>query len=159
VNGYLVGSPTTDYAKVWIDYNNDGDFSDDGEEADLGSQTLSGSGTRMFSANLTVPTDAQTGNIRMRVSLRYNQPPTPCDTNFYGEVEDYTVNHYYNSNLDDPCPGGHVCGMSLHLPLFNHTVRDRRGLELLEAPRLGRSIHREHQRHEDPWYTVGQRRF
>ena len=37
------------------------------------------------------PANAQLGNTRMRVSARYNADPTSCQTNFDGEVEDYTV--------------------------------------------------------------------
>jgi hypothetical protein len=31
-------------------------------------------------------------NTRMRVSMKYNAYPTPCETFTYGEVEDYTAN-------------------------------------------------------------------
>jgi M6 family metalloprotease-like protein len=74
----------TEYWKIWIDYNIDGDFEDAGEEV------FSASGTSVVSGNFTVPSDV-TGVTRMRVTMKYNAAPTPCETFAYGEVEDYTV--------------------------------------------------------------------
>jgi len=73
---------------AWIDYNNDGDFSDSGELifSKAASTATSASGS------FTVPSGALTGETRLRVSMKYNGVPTPCETFDYGEVEDYTVN-------------------------------------------------------------------
>ena len=73
---------------AWIDYNNDGDFSDTGELifSKAASTATSASGS------FTVPSGALTGETRLRVSMKYNGVPTPCETFDYGEVEDYTVN-------------------------------------------------------------------
>ncbi len=77
-------STYTEYWKIWIDYNIDGDFEDAGEEvfSDVSSTTVTGS--------FTVPSSAS-GLTRMRVSMKWNGEPTPCETFSYGEVEDYTV--------------------------------------------------------------------
>lgn len=73
---------------VWIDYNQDGDFSDANENVfSIASNTNSPN-----SGVFTVPSSALTGNTRMRVSLKYNSTPGPCENFNYGEVEDYTVN-------------------------------------------------------------------
>jgi len=79
------GSPYTEYYKIWVDYNRDGDFEDSGEEVfgNSGSSTVSGS--------FTIPSSA-TGATRMRVSMSYGSSPSCCGTFSYGEVEDYTIN-------------------------------------------------------------------
>jgi PKD repeat protein len=82
----FASSSYTEYWKIWIDYNGDGDFSDSGEEvfSQTGSSTVTGS--------FTVPTSAATGSTRMRVIMKYNGYASACGTFTYGEVEDYTVN-------------------------------------------------------------------
>ncbi|WP_422106728.1 immunoglobulin-like domain-containing protein [Winogradskyella sp.] len=72
---------------VWIDYNRDGDFTDAGEEV----FTLAPSQTTPVSGSFTIPSGAVENSTRMRVTMRYNQIPGPCDNFTYGEVEDYTV--------------------------------------------------------------------
>src|SRR5690606_5142757 len=46
------------------------------------------------SYTVNIPTDAVTGEIRMRVVKNYNAPsPAPCSNPFiFGQVEDYTIN-------------------------------------------------------------------
>ena len=73
--------------RVWIDYNQDGDFNDSGEQVYSRSRTTASS----VSGNFTVPTSALNGATRMRVSMKYNANPSSCETFTYGEVEDYTV--------------------------------------------------------------------
>ncbi|WP_241461461.1 GEVED domain-containing protein [Aquimarina macrocephali] len=72
---------------VWIDYNQDGDFADTGEQV----WTNAASQTTPVSGSFTVPASAKDGSTRMRVSMKYNGIPTPCESFSYGEVEDYTV--------------------------------------------------------------------
>jgi PKD repeat protein len=79
-------STYTEYWKIWIDFNKDGDFTDSGEEV------FSGNGSSDVSGNLSIPAGAATGTTRMRVTMKYNGTPTSCETFSYGEVEDYTVN-------------------------------------------------------------------
>jgi PKD repeat protein len=79
------GGPWTEYWKIWIDYNNDHDFEDAGEEA------FSGYSTSTVSGSFTVASGIDTVT-RMRISMKYNAYPTPCETFSYGEVEDYTAN-------------------------------------------------------------------
>jgi len=72
---------------AWIDYNDDGDFTDAGE------RVISIAATRNTpaSASFTVPSGTSNGEKRLRVSMKYNGVPSPCETFQYGEVEDYTV--------------------------------------------------------------------
>lgn len=80
------GTVYTEYWRIWIDLNRDGDFTDSGE------LRLAGSGTGTLSGNLTIPSGTAAGSTTMRVSMKYNSYSTPCETFAYGEVEDYTVN-------------------------------------------------------------------
>ncbi len=71
--------------RVWIDWNQDGDFNDDGE------RVYKGYGYNSQSGTVTVPSGAATGNTRMRVSMKYGRYLSSCGTFGYGEVEDYTI--------------------------------------------------------------------
>ena len=83
----------TDTTKVWIDWNQNCDFTDPGEEYDLGSATDVADGpTSNSPLSITIPTGASTGNTIMRVSTKYYTAATSCQTDFDGEVEDYTIN-------------------------------------------------------------------
>jgi hypothetical protein len=81
--------------RVWIDFNQDGDFDDPGEtvlSSALSNVTLN--------AAINIPTNALTGATRMRISMRWNAWPGPCDQFGWGEVEDYTLN-ITNNFTDD----------------------------------------------------------
>jgi PKD repeat protein len=81
----FVSSSYTEYWKIWIDYNGDGDFVDSGEEV------FSGSGSSVVNGSFSVPASASGTVTRMRVSMKYGSAPTSCESFTYGEVEDYTV--------------------------------------------------------------------
>ncbi len=75
-----------EYWRIWIDYNQDGDFDDSGELAfDAGVTS-----TTAVTGSFTVPTSASYGSTRMRVSMKYASAPSYCETFSNGEVEDYT---------------------------------------------------------------------
>jgi bacillolysin len=73
---------------VWIDYNKDGDFVDSGELV----WSKPASQLTPVSGSFTIPATAVLGTTRMRVSLKNNGIPTPCESFTYGQVEDYSVN-------------------------------------------------------------------
>jgi uncharacterized repeat protein (TIGR02543 family) len=82
------GFPSSSYTEYWkirIDYNEDGDFEDTGEEV------FSGSGSSVVSGSFTVPSGTDGVITRMRVSMSYSTYPPICGSFTYGEVEDYTV--------------------------------------------------------------------
>ena len=82
------GNPiwTADQCGIWVDWNLDEDFENDG------TITVSGSpGVGPYTANITVPDDAEGGSTRMRIRIVYATTPTPCGTSSYGECEDYTL--------------------------------------------------------------------
>lgn len=104
----------TYYIKIWIDYNNDGDFIDVGEEiySLTGESSSNSSTSRSF--NFTVPSGAATATPRMRVAIKHNSgAPTPQDLGYQnGEVEDYNINI-----LPVPTPPTALCIGSLNVNL------------------------------------------
>lgn len=73
------------YWRIWIDFNGDGDFNDSGETL-LMEDNKKGE----VVSSVYIPDDV-TGETRMRISMYNGNAPSPCDENFSGEVEDYTV--------------------------------------------------------------------
>ncbi len=86
---------------VWIDYNNNGDFTDAGELV----WSKAPSTDTPNSGSFNVPTGTSLTSVRMRVSMKYNDIPDPCETFTWGEVEDYTVNLEEGSGGGDPPTG------------------------------------------------------
>ncbi len=93
---------------VWIDWNRNGDFTDTGESYDLGIDIdKANQPTDSSPFTIIVPIDAVLGNVRMRVSNKFNAPSTPCEIGFFGEVEDYTItieaaNYVYDAGAWSP---------------------------------------------------------
>ncbi len=82
----------TIHGAAWIDWNRDGDFTDPGEAYDLGTTYDSPDGISTLSPlTITVPLDAHIGKTTMRVAAKYGTDPSPCETGYDGEVEDYTI--------------------------------------------------------------------
>ena len=79
----------TEYWKVYIDYNQDGDFTDSGETVVSRAGTSS---SATLSSSFTVPTTAKSGSTKLRVVMSDNSATTSCGTFSYGETEDYTLN-------------------------------------------------------------------
>ena len=78
----------TEYWKIYIDYNKDGDFLDAGETVVSGTS----SSAATLSGTFTVPVTAKSGATRLRVVMSDASATTSCGTFSYGEAEDYTVN-------------------------------------------------------------------
>ena len=75
----------TAFCRVWIDFNNNNTF----EANEL---VLEKTNVNPMTANVLIPITAATGNVRMRVAIKWGNYPTACETFEKGEVEDYTVN-------------------------------------------------------------------
>ena len=82
--------------RVWIDWNQDGDFTDSGELA----YTLSNSTFAATSGTINVPATATLGLTRMRVAMKMvpncgHTLPDPCvppeSVGWHGEIEDYDI--------------------------------------------------------------------
>ncbi|NLN94585.1 MAG: S8 family serine peptidase [Bacteroidales bacterium] len=74
------------WGRVYVDWNQDGDFNDPGESYILGS----GPGP-IYSTTITVPPGAYGGYTTMRVRIGWRGTPSACGTLSYGETEDYTI--------------------------------------------------------------------
>jgi len=112
--------------RVWIDYNQDGDFNDSGEQVYSRSRTTASS----VSGSFTVPTSALSGATRMRVSMKYNANPTSCETFTYGEVEDYTV--IISNSMNQGISGGTGFNSS-EMSIYPNPAKHTLNISLVEA--------------------------
>jgi hypothetical protein len=93
------------YGRVWFDWNQNGVF-------ETTESYLLGSYTSSFSLNITIPTTAATGKIRMRVRISPGSnlnATDACTSISYGETEDYVI--YVAANTacaGTPAPGNTV---------------------------------------------------
>ncbi len=71
---------------VWIDFNQNGTF-------ETSEKVVNGSSSSSSNLNFdfNIPTSTKLGTTRMRVSMKWNGIPSPCETFGYGEVEDYII--------------------------------------------------------------------
>jgi len=103
-------------AKMWIDWNQDGDFSDAGELM-YQSSTMSGIyAPTTITGSFEVPYDAVPGSTGMRIrvfnSYTLYDYLDACYTYSYGETEDYT----FNVVQPDPCDEVPFTGLSIEGP-------------------------------------------
>jgi len=78
-------SSSRNFWRIWIDFNNDGDF-DDADETLMALNNKKGS----VAETIAIPTYVS-GTARVRISMKVGKAPAACDDNFEGEVEDYLV--------------------------------------------------------------------
>lgn len=105
-----VGPGGDEYVRVFVDWNQDGDFLDASEDQLIGF----GNGVTV-NGNVTVPADALFGQTRMRVRVVFNTSVfTACSSHSFGETEDYLVsviappvcaNLIAPANNSTGCPG------------------------------------------------------
>lgn len=72
--------------QVWVDFNKDGDFDDEGEAVFLTA------GNDRQTGVIGIPSDAATGNVRMRIAMKWGELVGSCESFSWGEVEDYILN-------------------------------------------------------------------
>ncbi len=83
-----IGGYNAEYAKAWIDYNNNGQF----ETSELVLSKQAASPGETLSQTFTVKNGAILNtNLRMRVISDFDPISLPCDKRAYGQVEDYIV--------------------------------------------------------------------
>ena len=82
------GKSFTEYVKIWLDINQDGDFLDPDEELYSGIMSVN---TATIHGSIIVPPTALLGITRMRVGMRWNNYPLVCGITDLGEIEDYCV--------------------------------------------------------------------
>lgn len=81
------GPQLLEHWKVFIDYNQDGNFSPEEIAVSILEKAVQNTSTRFV-----VPNNARLGKTRMRIAMTYNFSNESCGVEPYGEVEDYTVN-------------------------------------------------------------------
>jgi hypothetical protein len=94
--------------RIWVDWNQDGDFIDPGEDV----YTSPSSGTTPYTGTITVPATAIPGITRMRVLCRYATIPAnnPCDNSgSFGEIEDYN----FDVIASAPCTAPPTAGTAI----------------------------------------------
>lgn len=74
-----------EYWRIWIDWNKDGDFDD------IGEKVFEQNGKHKRTGSFVVPLSAESGDYRLRVSMRWKGYSNSCGTFKNGEVEDYTI--------------------------------------------------------------------
>ena len=87
------GGNYSNFTKVFIDWNRDGDFLDANETAFQ--NPVFATGPNIQSGNITVPAGAQMGITRMRIVVVETSVATSvnsCGTYTWGETEDYLIN-------------------------------------------------------------------
>ena len=70
---------------IWVDVNMDGDFDDTGEKL-----LTMNKKNNAFNANIVIPAAIKLP-ARMRISMKHDAAPLPCEVFPYGEVEDYML--------------------------------------------------------------------
>lgn len=85
---------------VFIDLNRNGSYADPGEGMITNSNISLINGTSLRNFSVSIPNNATPGATTMRVVMRRANTGTvtPCNNNFYGEVEDYNVNLVSSGN-------------------------------------------------------------
>ncbi|MDX2135026.1 MAG: GEVED domain-containing protein [Saprospiraceae bacterium] len=113
-----------EYCKIWVDFNQDGDFNDVGELAfdEVIFSPENGTPTAHIGGMMEIPADAVSGVTRMRVVIRREDSVTPCGSIPFGEVEDYAVviqavSRHEPFNISDP-----ETGLRLYPNPANHSV-------------------------------------
>ena len=87
--------PASHNVRVWIDYNNDGDFVDANELIFSADNVVVASGNIIIPSGTTLNTQ-----LRMRVASDWNgtAAPAPCGNFLYGQAEDYTITILQNTS-------------------------------------------------------------
>lgn len=100
-----------DTVSAWIDWNNDKVFNQN-EQILISALDADNN----CSGSFTVPGEAETGKLRMRVRSVYNATPVPCG-DYFGEVEDYSVVvSGVNSDLPQQAGNPFPLDDALHVP-------------------------------------------
>ena len=105
--------------KVYIDWNNDGDFGDNGEE--VFAQPYGVATT--INTNITVPSGATAGSTQMRIVCAEGASTivAPCGTYAYGETEDYRIVITGSGSIptSSACNGSLTCASTINTFPYN----------------------------------------
>ncbi len=76
----------SEYFRIWIDLNRNGSFDTPDEELFAKDAV-----TSTVTDTLTIPDSIAQGGSRMRIAMKFDAAPGPCESFDFGEVEDYCV--------------------------------------------------------------------
>jgi hypothetical protein len=82
---YIIGN-TMLYYRAWIDFNKNGVF-----ETTEKVLEQTNNGQVVATQSVKIPSNAASGTLRMRVSMKKGSYPQACENFAFGEVEDYSV--------------------------------------------------------------------
>ncbi len=103
----------TVFCRVWIDFNRNNVLEDT-------EKVLEGNNINPMNVQILVPQEATEGDVLMRVSMKRDGYPTPCETFEKGEVEDYMVTIVKGKDpcVNDNTPPAIACpsNMSVTIP-------------------------------------------
>ncbi|WP_188405199.1 S8 family serine peptidase, partial [Psychroflexus salis] len=121
VNPAWSGTVYQEGVSVWIDFNRNGLFTDSGEQVLQSAPSTADEVSNTF----TVPAESVVGeNLRMRVSMKYNETPSPCENFTWGEVEDYNIQILPTSNCELMPPEGEASQLFCESPLLEDIELD-----------------------------------
>lgn len=83
------GTGYTYHTKIYVDWNGDLDFFDAGELVYTGESL--GANPTTLNASFVVPSTVSNGKYRMRIVGTDSNEPSPCYSETYGTVEDYSI--------------------------------------------------------------------
>ena len=92
--GYSLAFDTNNYQYnfvIWVDWNNDFDFDDVGEKVVTGIVLASPTPVNILGP-FNIPANTILGLHRIRVSIQYYSPVTPCFSGDFAAFEDYSIN-------------------------------------------------------------------
>ncbi len=84
-----------EFFRIWIDFDQDGVFSGVELVFDEGNVTSAVEGT------ISIPATALDGETRMRIAMKFDEIPEPCESFDFGEVEDYCIT--IGEPTEEPC--------------------------------------------------------
>jgi serine protease len=133
------GDTYNEYFKVWIDFNQDGEFETSEEVvSEISNESIT-------LENIAIPADALVGSTRMRISMRwssFNQPaPEPCAEFEFGEIEDYCIFIEETNSVDEsarssfsiyPNPANNMVNLPIN-PAVNYELCDASGRVILRT--------------------------
>lgn len=98
---------------VFIDFNRNGNFSDTGERFNIGViNNSTGIDAKVTTGSIQIPLTATLGTTKMRVVKNYLKYADDCDSETFGQVEDYLI----NITLPAACTGTPIGGTTTLTP-------------------------------------------
>ncbi len=82
---------STSYLHAWIDFNGNGSFADSGEQIASNVTIANKTSNSNRTINFSVPANAASGTVGVRVRLTSTTSPGPTGASGYGEVEDHLL--------------------------------------------------------------------